>query len=145
MLFIDANIWCYYFDARHPEHEQVKIFMRQALLSERLAVNTLIVIEVAHYLNRNLSRDDARKRTENLLTLENLHVHDFDREQLLKSLDLLNRYSSSHGLGGRDATIISTVKSQGIDCLVTHDRALEHVAKLESVDVVDPVQGLEKR
>lgn len=44
MLLIDANIWCYYFDARHPEHEQVKMLIRQALLSERLAVNTLVVI-----------------------------------------------------------------------------------------------------
>ena len=144
MLFIDANIWCYYFDARHPEHERVKTFMRRALLSERLAVNTIVVIEVAHYLNRNLRGDEAQRRTENLLALGNLHLHDFDKEQLLKSLDVLNRYSSSHGLGGRDATIISTVKSQGIGTLVTHDGALGHVARLESVEVVDPVKGLEE-
>ena len=139
-LFIDANIWCYYFDARHPEHEHVKRFMRQALLSETLAVNTLIVMEVAHYLNRNLSRDEAKRKTENLLTLENLRVHDFDRDQLMKSLDTLNKYFRSHDLGGRDATIISTVKSQGVERLVTHDKALAEVAKLESVNVVDPVE-----
>ncbi|HEX9914691.1 MAG TPA: type II toxin-antitoxin system VapC family toxin, partial [Candidatus Bathyarchaeia archaeon] len=139
MLFIDANIWCYYFDARHPEHEQVRRFMRRALLEDRLAVNTIIVMEVAHYLNRNLSREDARRGTDNLLTLESLRVHDFDREQLLRSLDVLNKYSRSHGLGGRDATIIATVKSMGIDGLVTHDKALAGVAKLESVNVVDPV------
>jgi predicted nucleic acid-binding protein len=139
MLFIDANIWCYYFDARHPEHEPVKRFMRRALLDETLAVNTLIVVEAAHYLNRNLSREEARRKTDNLLTLENLHVFDFDREQLVKSLDVLNKYSSSHGLGGRDATIISTVKSHGVERLVTHDKSLARVAKLESVNVLDPV------
>jgi predicted nucleic acid-binding protein len=141
MLFIDANIWCYYFDARHPEHEQVRRFMRRALLEDGLAVNTIIVMEVAHYLNRNLSREDARRGTDNLLTLENLRVHDFDREQLLRSLDVLNKYSRSHGLGGRDATIIATVKSHGIEGLVTHDKALADVAELESMNVVDPVQG----
>jgi len=139
MLFIDANIWCYYFDARHPEHEPVKRFMRQALLEESLAVNTLIVVEATHYLNRNLSREEARRKTDNLLTLENLRVLDFDREQLVKSLDIMNKYSGSHGLGGRDATIISTVKSYGIESLVTRDKSLAEVAKLESVNVLDPI------
>jgi predicted nucleic acid-binding protein len=140
MFFIDANIWCYYFDARHPEHEPVRGFMRRALLGETLAVNTLIVMEVAHYLNRNLSRDEAKKKTDNLLTLENLRIHDFDRERLVESLDILNKYSRSHGLGGRDATIVSSVKSHGVEHLVTHDKALAEVARLESVNVVDPVE-----
>ncbi|MGD0405444.1 MAG: hypothetical protein ABSB10_02165 [Candidatus Bathyarchaeia archaeon] len=55
MIFIDSNMWCYYFDKRLPEHEQVRDIMRKTITSEDIVCNTLIILEVAHYLVRHFT------------------------------------------------------------------------------------------
>ena len=54
MTFIDTNIWSYYFDARLPEHKHVRDPLNNVLKNREVAINTVIVMEVAHYLPRNL-------------------------------------------------------------------------------------------
>ncbi len=64
MIFIDSNIWCYYFDKRLPEHKLVREPIRQLLLSsEELASNKAVVMEVAHYIVRHFAVEDARKKS----------------------------------------------------------------------------------
>ncbi len=70
MIFIDSNMWCYYFDKRLPEHEQVLDIMRKTLTSEEIVCNTLIVLEVAHYLVRHFSESAARKKSNSSQTYQ---------------------------------------------------------------------------
>jgi len=54
VLIIDSNMWAYYFDKDAPEHPFVADRIDKALSSEKIVMNTVIIIEVAHFLVRSL-------------------------------------------------------------------------------------------
>ena len=49
---------------------------------------------------------------------------------------MLSRYSHT-GIGGRDATILATMKKFNVKQLVTHDKAFK---KIDFIQVIDPVE-----
>jgi len=140
MIFIDTNIWCYYFDARLPEHAHASSPLRSAIKNETIVVNTVVVMEVAHYLTRNLEQDEARRRIDIFVNLRNLVILDFDRALMRASIDFLTRYSRVHGLGGRDSTIIASLIDRGIKTLMTHDISLSLIASELGLETIDPVK-----
>lgn len=145
MIFIDSNIWCYYFDKRLPEHPLVREQIRQILLSsEELVSNTVVVMEIAHYIVRHFTVEDARKKIEHFVNLRNLRILDFDSKLMAESLDHLLEFGYSDGLGGRDATIIAVMNSQGIKTLLSHDDAFRRLSDRVAFKVVDPVISMEK-
>jgi predicted nucleic acid-binding protein len=139
MIFVDTNIWCYFFDARLPEHEHVKGAMREVLMKETVTVNTVIVMEVAHYLTRNLGESEAKRKVEVFVTLRNMKILDFNRALMGVAVDYLTTYARSDGLGGRDSTIIASLSKFGIKSLLTHDRALGAFAKKLGFESIDPI------
>jgi predicted nucleic acid-binding protein len=60
LIFIDSNIWCYYFDRSAQEHNIVSDKLEK-VLEGRGAINTVIEMEVAHYLIKNLGLEGKRK------------------------------------------------------------------------------------
>jgi predicted nucleic acid-binding protein len=48
LIFVDSNIWCYYFDRSAQEHNAVSERLEQAL-EDGVAINTVVAMEVAHY------------------------------------------------------------------------------------------------
>lgn len=138
MLFVDSNIWCYYFDQRLPEHASVRDAMREIVKSEQIACNTVIVMEVAHYLIRHFSEKIARKKIETFVNLSNLDIADFNRHTLNEAVEGLLTYAYPEGLGGRDATVIATMKLQNITKIVTHDDIFRRLANRLELEVIDP-------
>jgi predicted nucleic acid-binding protein len=126
-------------DSRLPEHTQIKAPIRETLMKNQIYVNTVTVMEVAHYLTRNLNTTSAREKIEALLNLRALKILDFDRETMNASLTLLEKFGGSMGLGGRDATIIASLLKNNIEILFTHDYVLKRVASRHRVTIVDPV------
>jgi predicted nucleic acid-binding protein len=49
LIFIDSNIWCYYFDRSAQEHDLVSEKLERAPEGV-VAINTVVEMEVAHYL-----------------------------------------------------------------------------------------------
>lgn len=139
-IFIDTNVWCYYFDARLPEHAPVSNVLRSTIRDRTVVVNTVVVMEVAHYLARNLERDEAKNRADMFMNLRSLSIIDFDKPLLRDSIDFLIRYARSHGLGGRDSTIISSLMRHGINTLMTHDESLGIIASQLGIETIDPVK-----
>ncbi len=140
MIFVDSNIWCYYFDQRLPEHQLVREPIRQLLMSsQEIFCNTIVVMEIAHYLVRHLVEKDARKKIEVFVNLRNLKILDFNTKAMIESLDNLLNYSYSHGLGGRDSTIITSMNAFGIKTLITHDDALKRLSNKILCKVIDPI------
>ena len=139
MIFIDSNIWCYYFDSRVSEHKRVIEPVREALREGAIFVNTVVIMEVAHYLSRYLSESDVREKVNIFVNLRNLRILDFDRSLLDASVDLLARFAESHGLGGRDATIVASLIKHGINVLVTHDKSLGSLVETLAIKVQDPI------
>jgi predicted nucleic acid-binding protein len=141
MIFIDSNIWCYYFDKRLPEHQLVREPVRQALLSsEGIVSNTIIIMEVAHYLVRHFAEDNARKKIELLVNLRNMKIIGFDVKAMTESLDNLLKYGYCYGLGGRDSTIISSMISENVKTLITHDSVLKQLSNKALYSVTDPIK-----
>jgi predicted nucleic acid-binding protein len=140
MLFVDSNIWCYYFDQRLPEYTCVRDVMREIIKSEQIFCNTVIVMEVAHYLVRHFPQKIAHKKIETFINLGNLDIADFNRQALNQTIETLLAYAHTEGLGGRDATIIASMKMQGIKKIVSHDDIFKRLADKLELEVIDPAQ-----
>ena len=140
MIFVDSNIWCYYFDQRLPEHEHVREPMREIIKSEEIVCNTIIVMEVAHYLVRHFKEEAARKKMDFFMNLRNMQIVGFDRQMLTETLENLFEHGYSDGLGGRDATIIATLNLQAVKKIVSHDSVFRRLASKLKLEVIDPLQ-----
>ena len=135
MIFVDSNIWCYYFDGSVREHTSVATFLDSALGTKEIALNTLVIMEISHYLIKNLGPLRGKEKIDTLLTFPFI-IQDFDYALLRESVEMLAKYSHS-GIGGRDATILAAMKMLGIKRLITHDQAFR---KIDFIEVIDPVR-----
>ena len=140
MLFVDSNIWCYYFDTRLPEHLRVRDAVREIIKTQEIACNTVIVMEVAHYLVRHFTEKVARKKIEVFVNLINLEIADFNRNACNESVETLLAYAYNEGLGGRDASVIASMKLLNVKKIVSHDDIFRRLAKKLELEVIDPAQ-----
>jgi predicted nucleic acid-binding protein len=138
--YVDSNIWIYFFDSETPEHEVVLDNTRRILQTDELVINTVTVIEVAHYLSRRLDGVELRTRMNAMLDLIGMEVTGFDEALLRESIEILSEYAASSNLSGRDAVVLATMKTYGVDRLVTQDKTLKGVASSLGFLVVDPVK-----
>ncbi len=134
MLIIDSNIWAYYFDEDAPEHVLVADEVEEALQSEKIVINTVIVVELAHFLVKNLGPIIGRSKLDVFLSFP-LTVIDLRYDLTLKAIEFLAKYSHE-GIGGRDATILATAESLGLNSIMTHDEAFKRIDWLK---VIDPI------
>ncbi|MFQ5838766.1 MAG: type II toxin-antitoxin system VapC family toxin [Thermoplasmata archaeon] len=132
---IDSNLWIYYSDATLEEHRPVRAYLGQVLRSDDVAINTVIQMEVAHYLIKRLGRTAGSEKVDAFLGLD-IEVDPLDYGLVLESVHQLVRYSDI-GIGGRDATILATLRRLRTDRLATHDRSFRRV---EWVRVEDPLE-----
>ena len=132
LIFIDSNIWCYYFDRSAQEHDLVSEKLERAL-EGGVAINTVVEMEVAHYLIKSLGAQGKRKM--DVFLSFPMEVVDFDQYLAKRSIELLAKFSQI-GIGGRDATILAAMEELGIKKLMTHDRAFK---RIDSIEVVDPI------
>lgn len=137
MLTIDTNIWAYYLDNDCPEHRSVVGPVEKALKSEQIAINTIIVMELAHFLVKSLGAPIGGEKMDEFLRFP-LVITDFDYRHALGAIEMLKKYSHL-GIGGRDATLLAMMEGAGEKRIMTHDEALKKVDWLESIDPVKPV------
>ncbi|MDY6773779.1 MAG: type II toxin-antitoxin system VapC family toxin [Candidatus Nanohaloarchaea archaeon] len=135
MVFIDSNTWCYYFDSSAEEHEQVSEELERVLEEEEITMNTIVLMEVAHYLITNLGSVEGKEKIDTLLSFP-FEVVDFTYRSFEDSVDYLSRYAHT-GIGGRDATILASMEAADEEQLVTHDQAFKDV---DSIEVLDPAE-----
>ncbi len=137
MLMIDSNIWAYFFDGSAPEHETVKRPVREAIESDEVLMSTVIQMELVHYLIKRLGPVLGGEKLDVFLNYP-FKLDVLDQGLVLGSMEILQRYSHI-GIGARDASIIASMKRNGVTKLLTHDSALK---KIEEIEVVDPIQFL---
>jgi len=136
MLTIDTNIWAYYFEGDCPEHESVVGPVEKALRSEQIAVNTIIVMELAHFLVKSLGAPIGGEKLDQFLRFP-LVITDFDYQHAISAIEMLKKYSHV-GIGGRDATLLAMMHGVGEKRIMTHDEALKKVDWLKPIDPVKP-------
>lgn len=94
------------------------------------------IVEIVHFLVKNLGPINGKKKIDIFLEFP-LIIEDLDYMHVKESIDLLCHYSHV-GIGGRDATILATMKKLGIKKIATHDAAFSHI---EWLDVIDPIKS----
>lgn len=134
MRVIDSNMWAYYFDRDAPEHPFVSEQINEALGSEKIVVNTVIIMEVAHFLVKNLGPITGKDKIETFLSYPFIIVN-LDYNLTQEAIDLLATYSHV-GIGGRDATILATMKHLGFSEIMTHDESFRRV---DWLSIIDPI------
>jgi predicted nucleic acid-binding protein len=134
MLIVDTNIWAYYFDRDSPEHRFVVGPVEKALRTDQIAINTIIIMEVAHFLIKNLGPVDGGEKLGVFLRFP-LAISEFDYRGALDSVEMLKRYSHL-GVGGRDATVLALMSKSKIVRIMTHDEALKKVDWLKATDPI---------
>jgi predicted nucleic acid-binding protein len=146
MIAIDSMIWIYNCDTNSNEHRNVRRWLRGyekrkgILQSEQILLNTVITMEVLHNLRRvarlpaNLVYDYVSK----MISMNNIFTESLDIALVQESMQVLEDYYE-YGIGGRDATILASMRRNGVKRLATHDRNLLSVLDIERVDpTVDP-------
>jgi predicted nucleic acid-binding protein len=102
------------------------------VLREPLLLTTVIEMEVAHYLVRQLGPVEGLERLETLLAFP-FEVDPLDEAVVGAALEQLRRHSHL-GVGGRDATLLASMARRGSRELWTHDAALQRVPGLKVRD-----------
>lgn len=133
MLMIDSNIWAYYFDAEVSEHKFVVPEVRKAL-REGVLINTVVAIEVAHFLVKNLGPVLGREKFDTFMGFP-LAVDELDSELVRAAVGELCKYSHL-GIGGRDATLLASMRRRRVERIMTHDEALKRVPDLKAIDPI---------
>ena len=135
MIFIDSNIWCYFFDESSTEHKKVTSFIEKIIEKEEILINTPVIMEVSHFLVKNLGPVTGRKKIDSFLEFPFI-VEDLNYSTTKEAISLLCEYSHE-GIGGRDATILASIKKAGIKNIVTHDKSFKNIRWL---NVIDPIK-----
>ena len=112
--------------------------MREIIKSQEIACNTVVAMEVAHYLVRHFTEKIARKKIETFINLTNIDIADFNRQALNQTVETLLAYAYTEGIGGRDATVIASMKLQNINKIVSHDDIFKRLANKLELEVIDP-------
>lgn len=134
ILTIDTNIWAYYFDKEAPEHRYVEKPVDRAIKSDQISVNTVIVMELSHFLIKNLGPMQGGEKLNTFLRFP-VVVEDLDYSLMLESIEQLKRYSHL-GIDGRGATILGFMKRSSTKKIMTHDAALK---KVDWLNISDPI------
>jgi predicted nucleic acid-binding protein len=116
-----------------PEHRRVAQAVRR-ILSKPLLMTTVIQVEIAHVLVRQMGLVGGLDRMGALMA-HPFEVDPLDEEVVADAMEQL-RHHSHLGIGGRDATLLASMARRGSRELWTHDAALKRVPGLT---VRDPV------
>jgi len=64
IVFLDSNYWIYLFDKTTVEHQYVLEYFKNLYENVSLAINTVVMIEVMHYLVKRLGPTVAKEKWE---------------------------------------------------------------------------------
>jgi predicted nucleic acid-binding protein len=140
VIAIDSNVWIYYCDTTTPEHERVRKPVRSVLRTARTLVNSVVPLEVTHYLTKRGKSAGRSRFEENFLHVENIVVQSLEERDVIRSRQLLEEHHATE-IGGRDASLVATMETQNVGELWTHDTGLKRLGEyLDWMTVVDPVE-----
>jgi len=126
---VDSSVLVYAMDPTTNEHMK----SRDAILKhEGWAVNPTVVHEVYHSLvfKRKMTAEDASSKINAFVRDRRTRFLNITRAISVYSIDLAVRFS----MGGRDSLIVGCYMHNGVDRLLTHDKEL---LKLRRIDFRD--------
>jgi predicted nucleic acid-binding protein len=134
LVFIDSNYWIYLFDKTCDEHNYIADNFKELYDTASFAINTVVMVEVMHYLVKRLGTTIAKEKWQLFSSLDFI-VGNLEFEQLDSIFEVLSKFSHT-GIGGRDATILSFMEDYNITKLCTHDKGFK---KIPNIEIIDPI------
>jgi len=134
IVFIDSNYWIFLLDKTCDEHDYIVDHFKVLYDNSSLAINTIVMVEVMHYLIKRLGTTIAKQKWQ-LFSSIDFMVGNLEFEQLDRIFDVLSKFSHT-GIGGRDASILSFMEDNNITKLCTHDNAFK---KIPDIMIIDPI------
>ena len=133
-------IWIYNLDPNASENKNVVTYLENGsgiLVTEKIGLNPIIPLEVAHNLfgNSQLDTQEFYSLLSSIFITENITIFDITLETMSTALAILKNYRN-RGIGGRDSLILSTMAQEDINTIVTHDK---NILMLEELKRIDPV------
>lgn len=142
LISIDSQIWIYYLDSNAIENSNVVKYLDGidddgVLFQEKILINTIIPLEVAHNFFRNIEIDitKAYEIITSTFHLENMEISEITLTLMELALRIVAK-NRIKGIGGRDALILATMEQEQINTLLTHDKNLLELLNLRRVDPV---------
>jgi predicted nucleic acid-binding protein len=139
IVFVDSNYWIYLLDKTCDEHEYIAEHFKVLYDASFLAINTIVMVEVMHYLVKRLGPTVAKEKWQLFSSMDFL-VGNLEFEELDRVFEALSNFSYT-GIGGRDATILSFMKDNNITQLCTHDKGFK---KIPDIEIIDPIPDQKK-
>ena len=123
-LAIDSNVLAAYLDLEHPQHVKVA-----SLTSKKVALNPTVVHETYHTLVFKLKwkPEEAAGALSELLDDPTILFLNQTKDTTRAGVQLAKQYS----LGGRDALILASFLNPSVPEILTFDRALIQLRKVE--------------
>jgi predicted nucleic acid-binding protein len=140
MIVVDSCVWDYYLDPTTKEHKFVKDELEGIIRTEEILTNTIIWVEVAHYLYKisRLPRETLEQKIKNFTRLSTMEVIDLNLNLFYHTLKILSEMQA-YPVGGRDATILAMMRRRGVRKIFTHDKGFKELAKHGILEVIDPI------
>ena len=140
MIAIDTMLWIYNIDANAREHRNVRLWLegkrsKGVIKTECVLINTVIAMEIVHNLRRvaKLPAEHVYDYVLRILTLRNLVLDTLSLDALNESISTFEDYFQ-YGIGGRDATVLASMRRHGVTTIATHDKNLLSVREIERID-----------
>ena len=142
MITIDTQILVYFFDPNCLENSNILSWIQNdkkkgIIYNENIVLNAIVPMEIAHNLFRvkNLSTNKIITNITNLISLNNVTIHEINREVIIASLEILKKIGNA-GIGGRDSLILATMRMKNIKKIATHDKDILRIVDIERIDPV---------
>ena len=139
-FFIDTNILWWYFAQNSKYHEKVKNFLDPLILDLKNSffVNEFVIIELLHIL---IKRTEAgyslgKKILSNQYSFLNIIIDINNIRSLEELLEVLNIHGHNTTIGGRDSSIIVSMRLHKINNIITHDDGFRSV---DDINIHDPI------
>jgi len=132
LIFVDTNIWAYYFDSTLPEHSQVVKPLEKALKRNEASINATVAVETLHYLVKRLGPLAGGEKARIFMDYD-IPMYALDRPTLMLTRTKLCEFIHL-GIGGRDASLLASMDKEGIRSIMTHDQSFRHVPNIEVID-----------
>ena len=135
LIFLDSNYWIYLMDQTTEEHAIIKDHFESIYGKYQLASSSVVLLETMHYMVKRLGSALVKEKWEWFMAMD-LVIDELTLPCIGSTFEELVKYSHT-GIGGRDASILASMKRLGdIQTLISHD---QDFLKIPEIEVIDPI------
>ncbi|MHA1679623.1 MAG: type II toxin-antitoxin system VapC family toxin [Promethearchaeota archaeon] len=138
---MDTNVLWWYMVKTSKNHKSIKKFLDPLILDTKnsFIVNEFVMIELIHLLIKKKGKDGYKIATFLLggshpffeVKYDILQIYD-----LKEVLDILEKYGTTTSIGGRDASIIHSMKRYKVVDIISNDKGF---SSIPNINLHDPI------